>query len=241
MWIVANALPERVLNSVQTAFYDMTAERGFIVKNLLVEGRHYTEADVLRGLVNVERGDAIFSFSPKDVQDSIERLSWVKSARVERRLPDTIYVGLIERKPLALWQNKGKLRLIDDEGVTLTDQDLEAYGKLMIVVGEEAPAHAKELLDMLAVEPLILAQVEAATWVSERRWDLKLVSGIIVKLPESDMGLALRSLAAAQEEERLLDKDLTVIDLREPDRMSVRARPGAATEVKAGKKDGNNI
>ena len=41
---------------------------------------------------------------------------WVKDARVSRRLPDTLVIDIVERKPAALWQNEGRLALIDCRG-----------------------------------------------------------------------------------------------------------------------------
>ncbi len=210
------------------------------MQNILVEGRINSDADVLKALINIERGDPIFAFDPKDAKSLIERIAWVKEAHVERRLPGTIYIGLVERKPVALWQNKKKIRVIDSEGVTLTDRRIEPFKDLIILVGESAPQHAPDLLAFLAVEPLINDKIEAAIWIGERRWDLKLKNGIKVKLPENDMGLALRRLAKAQAEDGLLEKDLIVVDMREADRITVRTRPGAVKEYKAGLK-GNNI
>lgn len=204
------------------------------MQDILVEGRVYSDPDVLRAVINIERGDPIFAFDPVDAKDLIERLAWVKEAHVERRLPHTIYIGLVEREPIALWQNKQKIRVIDSEGVTLSDSRLAPFGDLLIVVGENAPAHAPEFLALLTAEPDIKKRTEAATWSGNRRWDLKLKNGVTVKLPESDVGLALRKLAQAQTDDGLLDKDLTIIDLREEGRITVQTKPGAVKDYQAG-------
>lgn len=207
---------------------------GFQVKDILVEGRLHSDPDVLRALINIERGDPIFAFDPKDAKDMIERIAWVKEAHVERRLPGTIYIGLMERQPMALWQHKKKIRVIDSEGVTLTDRKIGPYKELIILVGESAPKHAPELLQLISAESTLDGRIEAATWVGERRWDLKLKNGITVKLPEDDPGYALRRLSQAQDDDGLLEKDLKVIDMRAADRITVRTRPGAVQEYKAG-------
>lgn len=239
-WLfISGAVPRGAAWS-QNKIYELAGDAGFAVQNILVEGRINSDADVLKALINIERGDPIFAFDPKDAKSLIERIAWVKEAHVERRLPGTIYIGLVERKPVALWQNKKKIRVIDSEGVTLTDRRIEPFKDLIILVGESAPQHAPDLLAFLAVEPLINDKIEAAIWIGERRWDLKLKNGIKVKLPENDMGLALRRLAKAQAEDGLLEKDLIVVDMREADRITVRTRPGAVKEYKAGLK-GNNI
>lgn len=215
---------------MQSAFYDTTAGWGFAVRNIMVDGRHYTDADTLKAMVNMEKGDAIFAFKPAEARRMLERISWVKSAHVERRLPDTIYIRLEERRPMALWQRNQKLSLIDSSGVVLTDHNLAPWKNLMIVVGDDAPKRAAELLTMLEAEPVIEERVEAATLVSGRRWDLKLKSGADVKLPEDELGLALRKLAINHEEEELLDKDVLSIDVREEGRITVRTKPGAAQD-----------
>ncbi len=235
-WLFLSGAFDRSVLWTQGKVYDLAGAAGFSVQDILVEGRIHSDADVLRALVNIERGDPIFAFNPQDAKELIERVSWVKEAHVERRLPSTIYIGLMEREPVALWQNKKKIRVIDSEGVTLSDRDIEPFKDLIILVGESAPKHAPELLALLDAEPSLHDKVEAATWVGERRWDIKLKSGITVKLPEDDMGFALRKLAQAQDDDGLLEKDLTVIDMREADRITVRTRPGAVQTYKAGLK-----
>jgi cell division protein FtsQ len=231
-WLAVSAAPRRFVVGAEQKIFKVSAAKGYAVKNLLVQGRVNIDPDVLRGLIDVKPGDPILAFDPVKVRDSLKRLSWVKDAQVERRLPDTIYIRLTERRPLALWQDKGKVKLIDEDGVTLAEANLKSFGGLPLVVGDEAPRHAADLLRLLAAEPALVPQVEASTWVGGRRWDLALKKGITVQLPSGDAGLALRRLAAAQTENALLDKDISVIDLREDGRMTVRTKPGAVKELK---------
>jgi len=212
----------------------MTAQNGFAVNNILVDGRHYTDIDALRAILDIERGDAIFAFDPQESKSMLEKLSWVKTAQVERRLPDTIYIRLTERVPLALWQRQKRLSVIDGEGVVLTDQNIAAFKDLMIVVGDGAPQQAQELIAMLDAEPLIKERVDSAVLVSGRRWNLTLKSGAEVKLPANELGLALRRLAINQEEDGILDKDVMSIDVRDEGRITVRTKPGAAQDFNAG-------
>lgn len=244
-WLWLGGGFERAGNWARHGMYELSANIGFSVQDVLVEGRENADPDVLLALINTTRGDPLFAFNPAEAKDLIERISWVKEAHVERRLPHTIYISLIERKPLALWQNKGKVRLIDSDGVTIADRDLKDFTDLVIITGENAPKHAADLMALLAAEPVLDGRIEGASWVGDRRWDLKLNGGTQVRLPEDDPGFALRRLAGAQEEDGLLDKKLDMIDLREADRITVRTAPGAVQEYKASftanGKDGGNI
>ncbi len=207
-----------------------TAASGYRIANIYVEGRHYTDAQSLKAIINVQKGDPLFAFDVAQAQELMQRLSWVKSAEVKRQLPDTIYVKITERQPFALWQRSGRLSVIDEEGAVLTDQRAPEFSKLIILVGEEVPAQAKQFIAMLQAEPDLMARTEAATLVSGRRWDLTLKNGIVVKLPEDDLGLALSRLAKAQSDEALLEKDIAGVDLREAGRLIIQTKPRAVND-----------
>ena len=240
-WLACSGLPARAASGAQQKIYRITARHGFAVRNILVQGRVNTDPDVLRGLVNAAPGDPLLALNPRDVRESIERVSWIAQAHVERRLPDTVYIKLTERAPLALWQNKGKLRLIDKDGVILTDAGLQKFSALPLVVGEEAPAHAAALLSLVAAESSLMPRLEAATWIGNRRWNLTLKGGVTVELPADDTGLALHRLGTAQQAEELLDKNISAVDLREPGRITVQTKPGAVGEYKASLVSQKNI
>lgn len=233
-WFVMSGTSERIGQKIDSALLDTTGSWGFAVKQIDVDGRHYTDVDTLKAMLNIEKGDPIFSFQPAKARELLEKISWVKTAHVERRLPDTIYIKLTERKPFALWQRNQKLALVDSDGVVLTTDNLQKFKDLIILVGDDAPKKAESLLVMLQAEPLIEERVEAATLVGGRRWDLKLKSGADVKLPEEELGLALRKLATNHEEDGILDKNVLSIDVREGDRITVRTKPGAVQEFNAG-------
>ena len=57
-----------------------------------------------------------------------------------------------------------------------------------------------------------------------------LQNGVVVMLPEADAGLAWRRLAALVRERKLLERDIVAIDLRLPDRTTLRLTDDAVRE-----------
>ncbi len=216
----------------RTRVVNLAANMGYRVQNIFVEGRHYTDKDVLRGILNMERGDPLFAFDPDTARDLLTKVAWVRDAQIRRELPGNIRIKLTERTPMALWQQGGKVRVIDTEGVVVT-ADLRAFTTLPLVVGDGANTRAAALLSILAAEPHLQKRIVTASWVGGRRWDLATTNGIVIKLPEEDMGLAIKKLSDGQTHDGLLEKDIAVIDLREADRLVVRTKPGAVSEYKA--------
>jgi len=214
---------------------EATANRGFVVGEVLIEGRRETEREAALQALGIVRGDALFGVDLAQARLSLENLPWVERAWVERRWPDIVRVRLVEREPLAIWQNDRKFTVIDRAGRPLADaDDLARKGNKRIetlpqVVGPEAPAHVGELLAALDGVPDIRRRFASASWVGDRRWNLRLDNGILVKLPEGDVRDALDRLSRTQAREKLFDRDLVEVDLRQGDRMVLRSGAGVAT------------
>ena len=119
-----------------------------------------------------------------EVRNKLLRYGWVQDARVSRRLPDTLVVDIIERTPAAMGQNQGRLRLIDASGVVLEDVTTAPSADLPLLIGPSANLHAGELAQLIAKAPALKPVIAGATWIGERRWDLRFQSGETLSLPE---------------------------------------------------------
>jgi cell division protein FtsQ len=198
------------------------ADCGFRVEEVELTGRVHTDPRELLAAAGLGRGDPILAIAPEEIRHRIESLPWVESAGVERRLPGTIAITIVERTPIALWQHNARISMIDRTGANLGAASLEAAPELPMVVGGDAPVHAAELLGLLAVHPEIAKRVQASSWMGSRRWDLKLDNGVEVKLPETGIADALKQLADAEASSRLLERDVLAVDLRLAGKMVVQ-------------------
>ena len=203
---------------------------GLTVQHIFVTGRGETSKAQVLSTIGLQSGQSILELDPRAARRRLQDLSWVKTAQVERRLPDTIIVRLKERKALALWQHNGRHALIDMSGKIITRRNLDRFAHLPIVVGRGAPGTAAQLIEMLSRKPALFAQVQAAILVGGRRWDIRLKNGIKVYLPEVEAFAAWVRLAQLEAESRIFDRDVTAIDLRLPDRLVVRLTPAAAAK-----------
>jgi len=211
-----------VAEDVSGRFIALSVAGGFRIENVEVVGREQTDPKALLAAAGLRRGDPILAVSPDVVRRRIEAMSWVASAAVERRLPDTIAITIVERKPIALWQHNDKFALIDAKGDNLGPVPDASASTLPLIVGGDAATHASALLSTLATHPDLAKRVQASSWIGSRRWDLRMDNGIEVKLPEDGMAEALQQLADAEASSRILERDVAVIDLRLAGKMIVR-------------------
>ncbi len=218
----------RIAAVAKQAAIGVSAGMGLRVENVLVEGRARVSREDLTAALGVARDMPILAFDPHAAKARLEALPGVRAASVERRLPDTIYLRIVEREPFALWQAGGRLAVIDREGAVLTREDLGRYADLPLVVGEDAAAHAETIVAILRARPTVNAHVAAIVRVSGRRWDLRLANGTVAELPEDGAARAVSQLAELIARERILERNILAIDMRLPDRLVVRTAPDPA-------------
>jgi cell division protein FtsQ len=157
---------------------------------------------------------------------------WIKDARVSRRLPDTLVIDIVERTPAAVWQNQGRLSLIDGNGIVLAPVPVDRMPDLPLLIGPGANAQATVLNRLLAGVPTLKAQLASATWIGARRWDMTFQTGETVALPEGEAAAAkaLTRFAKLDRANGLLGRGMLRFDLRQPGKMVVRLprAPGEA-------------
>ena len=158
------------------------------------------------------------------IRNRLLRFGWVKDARVLRRLPDTLVIDIVERKPAALWQSQGQLALIDNEGVVLDRVPVDRMPDLPLLIGAGANAQEEDLSAIMASVPTLKPQLASATWVGGRRWDLNFQSGETVSLPEGQDAAraALDKFARMDKQNGLLGRGIVRFDLRVPGKMIAR-------------------
>lgn len=204
------------------------------LNEVYIRGREKTTQKEILDTLKIERGMPITAVDLQQSREAVQRLPWVKTVQIERRMPHILYIRLTERTPIAVWQNKGLYRPVDSEG-----QPIETFIKklngLPLVVGPDAPERTPELLSFLAQEPELEKRFKAAVRRGQRRWDILLddiEKGITIRLPEKDPASAWGRLANLDRTEKLLSRKVTMIDLRQPDKLVLRLEEDALKKEK---------
>jgi cell division protein FtsQ len=201
---------------------------GFGIEDVKISGEKETSDIAI--LEKLDLAGSLIFFDVADAQKTLGELPWVEHVTVRKFYPSTLAIEIAERKPFALWQHEGEVLVMDRNGVGIVPLDEGRFAKLPFMVGGGANETAKPFLADLLTQPDIASQMHDAVLVSNRRWDLHLDNGVTVKLPEKGVKQALAQLVKLNTESRLLDRDVVVIDLRLPDRVTVRLPEGRSLE-----------
>lgn len=182
----------------------------------------------VRAQIVPESRRSVLALDPGEVKARVEGLDWVAAARVRRLWPSTLRVEVERRREYALWEEEGQLSVIGMNGERLLAERAVDHTNLPRVVGAGAGPAAEPLLIALEGLPHVRARLVQLVRVGDRRWNVKLQSGATVALPEVGAAEALVRLEALHADYALLDRPLTLLDLRTPGRLSVRIHPGLA-------------
>jgi cell division protein FtsQ len=176
-----------------------------------------------------------------EARKGLEDLPLVKSASVRKLYPNHLVIDLVEREPYALWQKDGKVSIVAADGAPIDELTDSRFIGLPFVVGDHANEHLPEFNALLTAAGELRPKIRAGVFVSDRRWDLAMTNGVIVKLPELNAQAAVETLLKLQRQDRVLDRAALSLDLRVPGRMFVRlteeaaeARAAAAHPAKKG-------
>lgn len=159
-----------------------------------------------------------------EIRERVEEFGWVQEARVSRRLPDTLVIDVTEREPVAIWQHNQRLFLVDIDGAVLEEVPLDAMPDLPLIIGPSANHQVANFEGLMDRAPSLLPMLAGATWVGDRRWDLRFQSGETLALPEGeeDAARALIRFARIDGVTGLLGEGFRRFDMRVPDRFVVR-------------------
>ena len=233
----ANPLPPSL------AIMPSTEKPHFPVQDIVVTGTHYLgQAEVVANLP-FEKGDAMGRINLQLAANKIKQLPWVRQVHLRRDwVRQQVVVDIQEWQPVALLQQQGRVKLMNAEGMVLNAPLTPAFQQFILLVGNGASKQWSQLDHLLASQPMLRERMKTASWVGNRRWDLQLDNGVTIKLPELDPTAALAKFVSLDKRGQdspaqlsRLSPPITTVDLRLPDRVTLRGLPAGKPKLPAPK------
>jgi cell division protein FtsQ len=207
---------------------------GFRITSIAMAGQKQLSREEILTAAGITGRTSLLFLDAAEARAKLKANPWIAEATILKLYPSRLHVAVTEREAFALWQKHGKVTVISGDGTVVEPFVSARFAKLPLVVGIGAEAKAKDFLAQLDKYPLLREQMHAAVFVAERRWNVVLKNGIDVRLPETDAEKALDTLVQLDRDNKLLSRDIAVVDLRLADRVTVRlADEPAAARIEA--------
>jgi cell division protein FtsQ len=225
--VKGNHGPE-IVAAVKLACDTAANAAGMRIATVSLSGQRQVSREEIFAAAGVTENSSLLFLDVADARARLEAIPWIAEATVRKLYPDRLQITVTEREAFALWQFEGRVAVIAADGTVLAGKVEPRFAALPFVVGKGAAARARDFLAVLDSQPAIRDSVRAVILVAERRWNLRLKNGVDVRLPESGVTAALETLARLDRDKSLLSRDISVVDLRLSDRVTVRLSDAAA-------------
>jgi len=200
----------------------------YILKSLNIKSESFKNIDISGNervskeeiIATINKSLIIFSKTGGDIP-LIEFLAkeiknnhgWVNKINISRTLPNNLNILITEYKPFALMHNGLDKFIIDKDGNKVKISDDSQFEGMIILSGDNANLNIKSLFNIMAINPKISSGLYSATWVGNRRWDIRFENGLLVKLPSDNIEEAWQNLIKIYQSDKIIE-NIRLIDLR---------------------------
>lgn len=214
----------RTLNTWGLDILSSVEERPeFQIRQMAVTGASPVLSEAIRDRLALEFPVSWFRLDPELLQARVAELDAVAKVQVTVELGGALNVDVTERVPAVIWRRPFSLEMLDSTGHRVAFIDYrDGRPDLPLVTGEGAEKAVPEALMLLQTAAPIHNRLRALTRRGERRWDVMLDRDQIIHLPEDNPRQALERTLAIHAALDLLNRDVSVVDMRDPDRPTVR-------------------
>jgi cell division protein FtsQ len=207
----------------------LARQSGFALTSIAVTGRQRLSEREILDAAGITANSSLLLVNAMAMRDALEHVALIRQATVSKFFPNRLVIGVVEREPYALWQKDGDVFVVAADGTVIDSRRDQRFDGLPFVVGDGANLRAAEYVRLLASSGDLHDRIRAGTLVAQRRWNLTMSAGMIVKLPEVEPQAALAELARLQHDSHVIDRDVLSLDMRLPGRIVARLSEEAAS------------
>lgn len=222
-------------DAVNMAFVDMRhsieQRPEFMVNLMAVDGAGDSVASDIREFVPIDFPVSSFDLDLETIRQTIIGLYPVKEASVRIRPGGILQIDVIERVPALVWRTRDSVELLDETGAHVGFiQSRAERPDLPLIAGEGADEHVHEATQLFASAVPLGDRLRGLVRIGARRWDVVLDRDQRILLPVKDPVQALERVIALSEADDMLERDVTVIDMRLSQRPTLRMSDDAVKE-----------
>lgn len=217
-----------VFNEARAAF---ETRPEFMVNVMAIDGADDSVAADIREITALDLPKSSFDLDLPTIREQILQLDPVKAAAVRIRPGGILQVDVVERAPALVWRSRDGLALLDETGAFVAELGQRSlHPELPLIAGRGADKHAEEAMRIFAAARPLGDRLRGIVRIGERRWDVVLDRGQRIQLPVEAPVAALERVIAVSEVKDLLARDVAVVDLRLPTRLTVRMNSAAVED-----------
>ncbi len=232
-WVARDSNRQMVADAYADMKTQIQQRDEFMVKVMAVDGADDRLSSDIRTVLPLEFPLSSFDMDLEEMRQTVEALPAVGSVSLRIRPGGVLQVNVDQRQPVAVFRSPEGLTLIDSEGVLIQSLASRAdRPDLPLITGDGARDALEEGLEIYRVAGPLRDRMRGVVRMGERRWDVILENGQRILLPTENPVIAFERVVALDQAQDLLERDLAVVDMRHPNRPTLRLNQQAVTQLR---------
>ena len=223
IWLSDETRRANLTGGIDSIVDKVQHREAFMVKMMTIEGASPVVDKGLRAMLPVALPASSFDIDLDNLRERVLKLDAVEAVELRIKPGGILSATVTERVPVVLWRHARGIELLDKTGHRVASATSREVRKdLPIIAGEGADRATPEALALIDAAGPVLPRLRGLERMGERHWDLVLDRGQRIKLPPEGALQALESVIAQDRAQAMLDRDISVVDLRQKARPVVR-------------------
>ena len=151
------------------------------IKEIEIKNNLTIKTDKVKRKLDFLYDENLFFLNTDKIQEIFNKEEFIESFVVKKIYPNTLKLIIVEKKPIAILQNKKKKYYISDKGVLINFVEIDRYNGLPIVFGNGKNFYSL-YLDLQSIK-FPLETIKSFYFFESGRWDLVMQNDKIIKLP----------------------------------------------------------
>jgi cell division protein FtsQ len=209
------------------AYRQTQSDARFAVRHIEIAGAVHTQRAAIEAITRRYVGLNLFKIDIARVQNDLHSLAWIQRIAIEKKVPDTLRIKVVERVPVALAMRDGSLQYVDASGVVCGDLSPSVGDSDLPVVrdadGPELVRTVQFIDDLRAKDPVVYSRIGEVRPIAPRGFaifDRDLAATVYANV--DDVSPKFRDLYAIAQSEKLGRSQIEYADLRFSGRIVIK-------------------
>ena len=156
----------------------------FQIKKIEIKNNKILSKDDILNEIKPIFGKSLFLFNSDELFDLISRVDFVDSAEIKKIYPSTLKITIKEKNPVAILLIDKKKYLVSSSGEQINFIDNNKFNDLPVIFGTDIKKF-QILYKTLETINFSIDEINSFYFFKIGRWDIKLNSGVLIRLPQN--------------------------------------------------------
>ena len=124
-----------ILLTTYTPKFNFIINSNLHIQKIKIENNSIVEADRIKKKLSFLYKENLFFLNIKDIEKNLKSETFIESFSIKKIYPNTLKLIIVEKKPIAILQNKKKKFYISNKGNLINFTDIKIYNDLPTVFG----------------------------------------------------------------------------------------------------------